>query len=88
MNLTIRLPADETAALKAKARARGLSAEDYARQVLQQDLAPEWLQTSWEKQHSLASTNCLRKRSTLRSTRREEPTVNPGSSRAHDPGSR
>jgi plasmid stability protein len=48
MNLTINLPDDKTAALTAKARAKGLSAEDYARQVLEQDLAPEWLQKSWE----------------------------------------
>ena len=34
--------------MAAKARARGLSAEEYARQVLEQDLAPEWLQKSWE----------------------------------------
>jgi plasmid stability protein len=44
MNLTISLSDDKTAALTAKASARGLSAEDYARQVLEQDLAPEWLQ--------------------------------------------
>jgi plasmid stability protein len=48
MNLTITLPDDKTAALTAKARAKGLSAEEYARQVLEQDLAPEWLQQSWE----------------------------------------
>jgi plasmid stability protein len=34
--------------LAAKAKAHGLSAEEYARQVLQHDLAPEWLQKSWE----------------------------------------
>jgi len=38
MTLTIDFPDDQKAALLAKARARGLSAEDYARQVLQQDL--------------------------------------------------
>ena len=48
MMLTINLPEDKTAALAAKARAKGLSAEEYARQVLEQDLAPEWLQKSWE----------------------------------------
>jgi plasmid stability protein len=46
--LTIDLPDEQKAALVAKARAQGLSAEDYARQVLQHDLAPEWLRKSWE----------------------------------------
>jgi len=40
MTLTIHLPDEQTAALAAKARAQGLSAEEYARQVLQQDLSP------------------------------------------------
>ena len=40
MTLTIDLPDEQTAALAAKARARGLSAEEYARQVLQQELMP------------------------------------------------
>jgi plasmid stability protein len=48
MTLTIDLPDEQQAALVAKARAQGLSAEEYARQVLQHDLAPEWLQKSWE----------------------------------------
>jgi plasmid stability protein len=48
MMLTIDLPAAQTAALAAKARARGVSAEQYARRVLEQDLVPEWLQQSWE----------------------------------------
>jgi len=48
MSLTIDLPEDQTAALAAKARARGLSPEEYAREVLQHDLAPEWLQRSWK----------------------------------------
>ena len=47
MNLTIALPENETRALKAKAQARGLSAEQYARQVLEHDLAPDWLRESW-----------------------------------------
>ena len=34
--------------LAAKARARGLSTEEYVRQVLEHDLAPEWLQKSWQ----------------------------------------
>jgi plasmid stability protein len=48
MTLTIHLPEEQTAALAAKARAHGLSAEQYARQVLEHDLAPGWLQKSWE----------------------------------------
>ena len=48
MTLNINLPDEKTAVLAAKARARGLSAEEYARQVLEQDLVPEWLQKSWE----------------------------------------
>jgi len=48
MTLIIDLPDEQKAALLAKARAQGLSAEEYARQVLQQDLAPAWLQKSWE----------------------------------------
>jgi plasmid stability protein len=48
MTLTIDLPDEETAALAAKAGAMGLSAEEYARQVLKRDLAPEWLRKSWE----------------------------------------
>ena len=47
MTLTINLPDEQTAALAAKARAQGLSAEEYARQVLEHDLTPEWLQESW-----------------------------------------
>lgn len=38
MTLTIDMPPDEIAALATKARAHGLSAEDYARLVLERDL--------------------------------------------------
>ncbi len=37
MRLTIDLPDEQTTALAAKARAQGLSAEQYARQVLERD---------------------------------------------------
>jgi plasmid stability protein len=47
-SLTIELPEEQKAALAAKARAKGLSAEQYARQVLEHDLVPEWLQKSWK----------------------------------------
>jgi hypothetical protein len=38
MTLTIELREEQTAALTAKARAQGLSAEQYARQLLEHDL--------------------------------------------------
>jgi plasmid stability protein len=41
MTLTIDLPDEEVRALAIKARARGVSAEDYARQVLERDLDEE-----------------------------------------------
>ena len=47
MTLTINLPDEQTVALAAKARAQGLSAEEYAQQVLEHDLVPEWLRKSW-----------------------------------------
>ena len=49
MNLTIKLPEEDVAALRAKATARGVSEEQYALQVLKQDLAPEWLRKSWTR---------------------------------------
>jgi plasmid stability protein len=47
MNLVIKLPEEDVLALRAKATARGISEEQYALQVLEQDLAPEWLRKSW-----------------------------------------
>jgi plasmid stability protein len=47
MNLTIKLPDEDVAALKAKATAQGITEEQYALQVLEQDLTPEWLRKSW-----------------------------------------
>ena len=47
-SLTIELPDERKAALVAKAQAKGLSPVQYARQVLENDLAPEWLQKSWK----------------------------------------
>ena len=46
-SLTIELLEEQKAALAAKARAQGLSAEQYARQVLEHHLVPEWLEKSW-----------------------------------------
>jgi len=48
MPLTINLPEEQSAALAAKARAQGMSMEQYVRQLLEHDLVPEWLQKSWK----------------------------------------
>ena len=48
MTLRIELPDEQTAVLAAKARAQGLSAKEYARYVIEQHLAPEWLRKCWE----------------------------------------
>jgi hypothetical protein len=47
MTLHIELPEQETLALNAKAISEGIPLEEYARRVLEQDLAPEWLRNSW-----------------------------------------
>lgn len=47
MNLTISLPDAEVRALELKAKAQGMSTEQYALQVLERDLAPDWLRKSW-----------------------------------------
>jgi len=47
LNLTINLPEEEGRALNVKAKAQGMSAEQYALQVLERDLAPDWLRKSW-----------------------------------------
>lgn len=46
-NLTISLPDADVRALEVKAKAQGMSAEQYALQVLERDLAPDWLRKSW-----------------------------------------
>ena len=48
MTLTIDLPDEQTLVLKAKAKAQGVSTEQYARKVLEHDLAPDRLRESWE----------------------------------------
>jgi hypothetical protein len=48
MTLTIDLPEEQTVALAAKARAQGLSTEQYIRLLVEHDLVPAWLQKSWE----------------------------------------
>lgn len=48
MSLTIELSDEQAAVPAAKARALGVSKEQYVRQVLEQDLVPDWLRKSWE----------------------------------------
>jgi plasmid stability protein len=48
MTPTIDLPDEQTLVLEAKAKAQGISTEQYARQVLEQDLVPDWLRESRE----------------------------------------
>jgi plasmid stability protein len=48
MTLRIELPEEQRAVLAVKARARGVSTEEYVRELLEQDLVPAWLQRSWD----------------------------------------
>ncbi len=48
MTLKIDLSDEQAFVLKARARAQGISIEQYARQVLEHDLVPDWLRESWE----------------------------------------
>jgi hypothetical protein len=48
MTLTVDLSDDQAAAVAARARAQGMSAEQYVRQLLEHDLVPEWLRRSWQ----------------------------------------
>ncbi len=48
MTLTIDLPDEQTAALTAKAQAHGVTAEEYARQVLALDLDSQPRQEIWD----------------------------------------
>ncbi len=47
LNLTISLPDADLHAIEVKAKAEGMSAEQYALKVLERDLAPDWLRKSW-----------------------------------------
>ena len=47
-SLILELSEEQRAALAAKASVNGLSIEQYAQRVLEYDLAPDWLQKSWE----------------------------------------
>ena len=83
MTLTIELPDEQTQTLRAKAMARGISTEQYARQVLEQDLAPEWLRKSWEssRQSGLDRLSMDEIDAEIAAARRarREPRPNPGS---------
>jgi len=75
-SLTIELPEEQNAALAAKARAKGLSAEQYAREVLEHDLVPQWLRRSWETAsaaglHQLSAEEIDAEISAARKARRE-----------------
>lgn len=82
-SLTIELPDEQRAALAAKARARGLSAEQYARKVLEYDLASEWLRKSWEtaKEAGLDQLSMDQIDAEIAAARkaRREPRLQPGS---------
>jgi plasmid stability protein len=83
MSLTIDLPEDQTVALAAKARLRGLSTEEYAREVLQHDLAPDWLRASWANSRAkgldgLSNEQIEAEIAAVRKSRRETP-PQPGS---------
>jgi plasmid stability protein len=82
MTLTIELPEEQTAALAAKARALGISAEQYARQVLEHDLVPDWLQKSWasSKRSGLNEISMDEIDAEIAAARkmRREPPVQPG----------
>ena len=81
--LTIELPDEQNAALAAKAQAKGLSAEQYARLVLEHDLAPEWLSKSWATAKDAGldrlSTEEIDAEIAAARTARRESRVQPGS---------
>jgi plasmid stability protein len=83
MTLTIDLPDAEVTALAAKARAHGVSAEQYARQVLEHALAPDWLRRSWEsatqKGLNLLSMDEIDAEIAAARKARRESRLNPGS---------
>jgi plasmid stability protein len=81
--LTIELPDEQKAVLAAKAQAKGLSTEQYAQQVLEHDLVPEWLRKSWETSQAagldqLSTEEIDAEIASARKTRRESR-LQPGS---------
>lgn len=49
MNLTINISDVDARVLAVKAKAQGLSAEEYALRVIKRELAPDWLRKSWAR---------------------------------------
>lgn len=81
--LTIEIPEEQKALLAAKAQAKGLSAEEYAQQVLEHDLVPGWLGKSWETSKAagldqLSTEEIDAEIAAARKVRRE-PRLQPGS---------
>ncbi len=85
MNLTIKLPDEDVAALKAKATAQGITAEQYALQVLEQDLAPNGFANRGQPPRKPDCTSFPPMRSTRRLRQREKPGAKPARTPAHDP---
>ena len=81
--LTIEIPEEQKALLAAKTQAKGLSAEQYAQQVLEHDLVPEWLGRSWETSKAAGldqlSTEELDAEIAAARKARREPRLQPGS---------
>lgn len=80
MNLTISLPDADVQALQAKAKAHGLSAEQYAQQVIERDLAPAWLRNSWAsaKEAGLNEVSMEEIEAEIAAARRARRTKEPG----------
>ena len=83
MTLTIKLPDEDLQALRAKAAASGMSEEQYALQVLEQDLAPGWLRQSWASAkesgaHELSAEEIDAEIAAARKARRERQTTPSG----------
>jgi plasmid stability protein len=83
--LALELADEHRAALAAKARLKGLSVEEYARQVLEQDLAPEWLQRSWESARNVALDQLSGEEIEAEIAAARRSGVKLGCSRVHDP---
>ena len=85
MNLTIKLPDEDVAALKAKATAQGITEEQYALQVLEQDWRPNGFANRGQPPRKADSTSFPPMRLTRRLRQREKPGAKPTRTPAHDP---
>ncbi|MBN8734212.1 MAG: hypothetical protein J0L64_26990 [Acidobacteria bacterium] len=79
MNLTITLPDPDSRVLQEKAHAQGLTPEQYARQLIERDLAPDWLRNSWSnaEQASLGQLSFDEIEAEIAAARRIRRTGNP-----------